>query len=142
MFTLRPFLRTPLRLSVLSAASNTHLRRTMASSTSPKLQEWLVIIPDHADALQKRLGARAKHLEGLKEDREGMWLFGGMFCFSRKMTSYKVSTITNPSALRADAIVNSKGCLDCSMFQPSLQHSCVVSSHFPYPLKMYEQCQY
>jgi hypothetical protein len=49
----------------------------MSSSTSAPLQEWLVIIPDHAGALQKRVAARPKHLEGLKSDRDDMWLWGG-----------------------------------------------------------------
>lgn len=48
----------------------------MASASAP-LQEWLVIIPDHLGALSKRLAARPKHLEGLKDDREDMWLWGG-----------------------------------------------------------------
>ncbi|USP76666.1 hypothetical protein yc1106_03940 [Curvularia clavata] len=47
------------------------------SSTSQPLQEWLVIVPDHKDALTKRLAARPKHLEGLKSDREDLWLWGG-----------------------------------------------------------------
>lgn len=41
------------------------------------LQEWLVILPDHTGALQKRVEARPSHLEGLKADREDMWLWGG-----------------------------------------------------------------
>ncbi|KAF1835087.1 hypothetical protein BDW02DRAFT_588412 [Decorospora gaudefroyi] len=52
----------------------------MASASSSKaapLQEWLIIVPDHTDALQKRLASRPKHLEGLKADREDMWLWGG-----------------------------------------------------------------
>ncbi|OAK99712.1 hypothetical protein IQ06DRAFT_294133 [Phaeosphaeriaceae sp. SRC1lsM3a] len=49
----------------------------MASSTSTPLQEWLVIVPDHAGALQKRIAARPKHLEGLGADREDFWLWGG-----------------------------------------------------------------
>ncbi|KAH8701488.1 hypothetical protein GQ44DRAFT_778610 [Phaeosphaeriaceae sp. PMI808] len=48
----------------------------MASSTAP-LQEWLVIIPDHVGALDKRLAVRNDHLAGLKGDREDMWLWGG-----------------------------------------------------------------
>ncbi|EAT87266.1 hypothetical protein SNOG_04875 [Parastagonospora nodorum SN15] len=48
----------------------------MASSSAP-LQEWLVIVPDFKGALDKRLGARPKHLEGLKSDRDDMWLWGG-----------------------------------------------------------------
>ncbi|KAI4681856.1 uncharacterized protein J4E84_007453 [Alternaria hordeiaustralica] len=49
----------------------------MASSTNAPLQEWLIIVPDHKDALQKRIASRPKHLEGLKADREDMWLWGG-----------------------------------------------------------------
>jgi uncharacterized protein YciI len=49
----------------------------MASSTA-SLQEWLVIVPDHTESLQKRLASRPKHLEGMKSDREDMWLWGGM----------------------------------------------------------------
>jgi uncharacterized protein YciI len=48
----------------------------MASSTAP-LQEWLVIVPDHVGALDKRLAVRQKHLEGIKSDRDDMWLWGG-----------------------------------------------------------------
>ncbi|KAF1922043.1 hypothetical protein BDU57DRAFT_554021 [Ampelomyces quisqualis] len=48
----------------------------MASGAAP-LQEWLVIMPDHAGALDKRLAARPTHLEGLKRDRDDMWLWGG-----------------------------------------------------------------
>jgi hypothetical protein len=50
----------------------------MATGTAP-LQEWLVIIPDFAGALEKRMAARPKHLEGLKSDRDDMWLWGGAF---------------------------------------------------------------
>ena len=52
----------------------------MASSSAP-LQEWLVIIPDHTGALDKRLAVRPKHIEGLKADREDMWLWGGMLLY-------------------------------------------------------------
>ncbi|KAH6639388.1 hypothetical protein C7974DRAFT_410362 [Boeremia exigua] len=48
----------------------------MASSTAP-LQEWLVIIPDHAGALHKRIAVRPDHLGGLKKDDESFWLWGG-----------------------------------------------------------------
>ncbi|KAF2025473.1 hypothetical protein EK21DRAFT_76396 [Setomelanomma holmii] len=48
----------------------------MASTAAP-LQEWLVILPDFPDALDKRLSVRPKHLEGLKSDRDDMWLWGG-----------------------------------------------------------------
>lgn len=75
MHALRPLLRT-----TLAVPRHTQLffpRRTMSSPTTAPLQEWLVIVPDHAGALQKRLAARPSHLEGLKADREDMWLWGG-----------------------------------------------------------------
>jgi hypothetical protein len=50
----------------------------MASTTTP-LPEWLVIVPDHADALEKRMKSRPQHIEDLKADREDMLLWGGMF---------------------------------------------------------------
>lgn len=56
----------------------------MASASAP-LQEWLVILPDHAGALDKRLAVRGEHLKGLKADREDFWLWGGtslLFCRS------------------------------------------------------------
>lgn len=49
-----------------------------SSSSSPTLQEWLVICPDHEGALQKRLSVRAEHLKGLQGDKEDFWLWGGM----------------------------------------------------------------
>lgn len=55
--------------------SGLNFARTMASA--PTLQEWLVIVPDHVGALEKRIAARPKHLEGLGKDREDMWLWGG-----------------------------------------------------------------
>jgi uncharacterized protein len=81
MLALRPLFRglipssQPIRqLSV----SSSKFVRTMATGTAP-LQEWLVIIPDFAGALEKRMAARPKHLEGLKSDRDDMWLWGGAF---------------------------------------------------------------
>jgi hypothetical protein len=55
----------------------------MSSSNSTPLQEWLVIIPDHTGALDKRVAARPNHLEGLKSDRDDMWLWGGTLFTSR-----------------------------------------------------------
>ncbi|EMD96544.1 hypothetical protein COCC4DRAFT_150068 [Bipolaris maydis ATCC 48331] len=49
----------------------------MSSTSQQPLQEWLVIVPDHKGALSKRVAARPKHLEGIKADREDMWLWGG-----------------------------------------------------------------
>jgi hypothetical protein len=66
--TLRPVTRT--------AIQNFQFPRAMASSTAP-LQEWLVIVPDFTGALDKRMAARPKHLEGLKSDRDDLWLWGG-----------------------------------------------------------------
>ncbi|KAF1358340.1 hypothetical protein EJ07DRAFT_125183 [Lizonia empirigonia] len=48
----------------------------MASGSAP-LQEWLVIVPDHEGALQKRIAIRQDHLGGLKKDDESFWLWGG-----------------------------------------------------------------
>lgn len=79
MLALRPLLRTahvPFRRQI------TPLHRTMASSTTAPLQEWLVIIQDHPGALSKRIEVRGKHLEGLKADREDMWLWGGTLPFT------------------------------------------------------------
>lgn len=50
----------------------------MASGSAP-LQEWLVIVPDHEGALQKRIAVRQDHLGGLKKDDESFWLWGGTF---------------------------------------------------------------
>jgi hypothetical protein len=36
-------------------------------------------VPDHADALEKRMKSRPQHIEDLKADREDMLLWGGMF---------------------------------------------------------------
>ncbi|EMD68354.1 hypothetical protein COCSADRAFT_33285 [Bipolaris sorokiniana ND90Pr] len=49
----------------------------MSSTSQQPLQEWLVIVPDHKEALSKRLAVRPKHLEGMKGDREDFWLWGG-----------------------------------------------------------------
>jgi hypothetical protein len=81
----RSMLAPTLRTAVLRSAPRfvspltvrTPFLRTMASSSAP-LQEWLVIIPDHEGALQKRIGVREQHLAGLKKDDEKFWLWGGM----------------------------------------------------------------
>jgi hypothetical protein len=80
MLALRPVFRTSshFRPKIYQASV---VIRTMSSSTAP-LQEWLVIIPDQAGALQKRIAARPKHLEDLKADRDDMWLWGGTFRIS------------------------------------------------------------
>ncbi|CAE7193574.1 hypothetical protein PTNB85_06211 [Pyrenophora teres f. teres] len=79
MLFFRPFLRTtPNPVSTLSSSlRKSAVYRTMASTSAAPLQEWLVIVPDHSGALQKRLAARPKHVAGLKADRDDMWLWGG-----------------------------------------------------------------
>ena len=83
MLALRSLFRTHIALSRSSSIPTfiPEIHRTMASSTAP-LQEWLVIMPDFTGALDKRMAARPKHLEGLKSDRDDMWLWGGMSNFS------------------------------------------------------------
>ncbi|KAF1997528.1 hypothetical protein P154DRAFT_524732 [Amniculicola lignicola CBS 123094] len=54
--------------------------RAMATSSEQAqgpILEWLVIAPDHENALEKRLAVRPTHLAGLKEDPETFWLWGG-----------------------------------------------------------------
>ncbi|KAJ9607876.1 hypothetical protein H2200_007955 [Cladophialophora chaetospira] len=47
-------------------------------STSVPTREWLVHIPDHPNALDKRLAVRPKHLENLKPKIDaGIVVFGG-----------------------------------------------------------------
>jgi hypothetical protein len=80
MLDLRPLSRasvTSYHPTTRNLLSTKFTLRTMASSTAP-LQEWLVILPDFQGALDKRLSVRQKHLEGLKGDRDDMWLWGGM----------------------------------------------------------------
>lgn len=77
MLTLRTLARSSLPTTRRASILAHRITRTMAS-TSASLQEWLVIIPDHQGALDKRIAARPKHLEGLKSDRDDMWLWGGM----------------------------------------------------------------
>jgi uncharacterized protein YciI len=50
----------------------------MSSSTGTAKNEYLVIVPDHANALPKRLAVRPKHFEGLAPHIEsGNVVFGG-----------------------------------------------------------------
>ena len=69
---LRPFLHTAPRFAVTRSIAV----RSMASTSAP-LQEWLVIVPDHEGALQKRIAVRQDHLGGLKKDADSFWLWGG-----------------------------------------------------------------
>lgn len=75
--SIRPFLRTACNTAPRYAFPRSNIIRSMSSTTAP-LQEWLVIVPDHEGALQKRLTARPDHLSGLKKDDESFWLWGGM----------------------------------------------------------------
>jgi hypothetical protein len=72
----RPFLRTAYTAPRFAATRSVTVR-SMASTSAP-LQEWLVIVPDHEGALQKRIAVRQDHLGGLKKDDESFWLWGGM----------------------------------------------------------------
>jgi uncharacterized protein YciI len=48
------------------------------SSTSASKNEYLVIVPDHANSLQKRLAVRPKHFDGLTPHiKSGSVVFGG-----------------------------------------------------------------
>ena len=51
---------------------------TRAMSSSPPTNEWLVHVPDHPNALEKRLAVRQEHLSKLKPKIEGgTVVFGG-----------------------------------------------------------------
>ncbi|UPX17145.1 uncharacterized protein EKO05_0007519 [Ascochyta rabiei] len=79
MLVFRPLrtLTTPTLLRTRAfSAPRSSIIRTMASSSAP-LQEWLVIVPDHEGALQKRIAVRQEHLGGLKKDDDSFWLWGG-----------------------------------------------------------------
>lgn len=64
----------------------------MATSSAP-LQEWLVIVPDHDGALQKRIAVRQEHLGGLKKDPENFWLWGGTFFHLSYHAVYVLSSV-------------------------------------------------
>lgn len=68
--------RTAPRFARPTAPTLLNAARTMASASAP-LQEWLVIVPDHEGALQKRIAVREQHLGGLKKDDDRFWLWGG-----------------------------------------------------------------
>ncbi|KAH7355596.1 hypothetical protein BKA66DRAFT_446431 [Pyrenochaeta sp. MPI-SDFR-AT-0127] len=71
----------------------------MASASAP-LQEWLVILPDHVGALDKRLAVRGEHLEGLKADRDDFWLWGGAM-----LEEPIVPGDTNPPKMKGSAML-------------------------------------
>lgn len=52
------------------------LRRTM--STAPGMFNWIVIVPDKAGMLEKRLEVRGQHFEGMKQhEASGLIKMGG-----------------------------------------------------------------
>ncbi|RDW65529.1 hypothetical protein BP5796_10221 [Coleophoma crateriformis] len=51
-----------------------------STSASTEKFEWIVILPDNAGALSKRMEIRPKHIEGLKPAAEaGFWKMGGAY---------------------------------------------------------------
>src|SRR2546423_10794585 len=74
---------TFLRLRIVPRSSTSDLvhssgRRMSSTGGTAKKNEYLVIIPDHANSLQKRLAVRPKHFEGLAPHiASGSVVFGG-----------------------------------------------------------------
>ncbi|QDS76632.1 hypothetical protein FKW77_007947 [Venturia effusa] len=51
----------------------------MATSSGKKM-EWLVILPDQQDAIERRMEVRPTHLANVMPDAEsGFWLLGGAY---------------------------------------------------------------
>ncbi|KAI9829199.1 MAG: hypothetical protein M1826_005794 [Phylliscum demangeonii] len=49
-----------------------------AASPPPPPKEWLVVVPDHADALPRRLEVRQQHLaNAVQRKQEGVFRMGG-----------------------------------------------------------------
>jgi hypothetical protein len=72
-------------LRPISQRVQLHAQQNLRFSTSSplKMNEYLVTIPDHANALEKRLAARPAHLANLKPHIEsGKVVFGGA-CLSK-----------------------------------------------------------
>ncbi|KAI7254085.1 hypothetical protein KC343_g3805 [Hortaea werneckii] len=66
-----------LRLSLLSYPLTKRLITTTSRKMAPK-QEWMVILPDAAGKLSKRMEVRPDHLNNLKPHVDsGLWVFGG-----------------------------------------------------------------
>lgn len=62
----------------MSTSTSTQISST--STLAPSKKEWLIILPDHADVLEKRQAARPGHLIGAKSQAEkGIFTFGGAF---------------------------------------------------------------
>ncbi|EKG21408.1 Dimeric alpha-beta barrel [Macrophomina phaseolina MS6] len=51
----------------------------MSTSTEPQKYEWLVILPDQAGALPRRMEVRQQHLQNLQTYPPDFWLWGGGF---------------------------------------------------------------
>jgi len=62
------------RTAPTSISIQSSFKRAMTTSPS---QEWLIIVPDFPEVLQKRLSVRGNHLAGLKQDPENFWQLGG-----------------------------------------------------------------
>lgn len=46
----------------------------------PPKYEWLIVAPDYADVLEKRMAVRQAHFEGLQPGlKSGFWQMGGAF---------------------------------------------------------------
>ncbi|KAA6414427.1 MAG: hypothetical protein FRX48_01176 [Lasallia pustulata] len=50
----------------------------MSASSAATKHEWIVILPDHEGALERRMQVRQDHLKNLNRQVEkGFWTFGG-----------------------------------------------------------------
>ncbi|KAI6849461.1 hypothetical protein KC332_g1875 [Hortaea werneckii] len=66
-----------LRPSLLSSLLTKRFFSTTYRKMAPK-QEWMVILPDAAGKLSKRMEVRPDHLNNLKPHVDsGLWVFGG-----------------------------------------------------------------
>ncbi|RMZ27667.1 hypothetical protein D0859_08268 [Hortaea werneckii] len=66
-----------LRPSLLSSPLTKRFISTTSRKMAPK-QEWMVILPDAAGKLSKRMEVRPDHLNNLKPHVDsGLWVFGG-----------------------------------------------------------------
>ncbi|WPG98721.1 Hypothetical protein R9X50_00151500 [Acrodontium crateriforme] len=64
--------------SALKISSQIGKRQFSATAIMPATQEWMVILPDHAGVLEKRMKVRPDHLSNLKPNVEnGFFVFGG-----------------------------------------------------------------
>ncbi|KAK4113480.1 hypothetical protein N656DRAFT_797349 [Canariomyces notabilis] len=65
---------SPLTLTTTSTTQ----RRTMATDTTPKKYEWLVVVPDFPGVHQKRMDVRPQHFAGLQPSIDsGLFQMGG-----------------------------------------------------------------